>query len=202
MRCWPVLLVCPFMTGCLGYCYPSVMQTPPIAVEQSDVKAFRVTRDRAFFGCIIAGSFIINDAVEDLPIVANEVPAQRDSYLASGYVTFPFLMGGDHVRSVCVQLYRRGNETITIEPRSSLAECFRKNPIEVVWKKAVTLKALEKAIDDLNRHSAQADAVVSAFLVEEYTHLAENPLADDKSRERLLENAKEIRERKQLTGSR
>jgi hypothetical protein len=187
MRLCLILLVCPFLQGCLAFGYPSTTQTPSIVVNDPEVKAFRMTRDWTTYGAIIAGAFEIADSIEDIPIADNMIPPQRDSYFNYHYLVFGF--GAGHDRSVSVYLYRRGYETVVVEAHSSLA-WWRQQSITPAWKKAETLQAQEKAIDELNVRFGYRTNAVASFVAGEYAALAKTA-KDEESRKTLEEKARE-----------
>ena len=189
MRPLPVLVVCPFLQGCLAFGYPSVTQTPAVAVTEPDVKAFRVTRDHKFFGALIAGAFQIGDAVEEIPISENVIPSQSNSYFHYRTLAFPF--AGHHERSVSVCLYRRGFEPEIVQARFSFVECWRQEPIKVTWKKIETSEAREKAVDDLNSLVVNRSNAISVFIAEEYLALA-GSTTDEETRRRLQDKSQKI----------
>ena len=185
MRMLPILLVCPFLQGCFAFGYPSVNQTPPIVVTDPDVKAFRVTRDYECFGHIIAGAMKMGDSIEEIPITDRLIASQRDNYFR--YQTFVLGFGAHNDRSVSVYLYRRGFETIVIEPHSWLAG-WHQQEISPAWKKAETLEAQEKAIDDLVIYRARPANAFCQFIADEYTAVALKA-TDESARKRLEEKA-------------
>jgi hypothetical protein len=186
MRLLPILLICPSMTGCLAYGYPSITQTPPVHVMDPDVKAFRVTADLTIGGFMIAGYFLPGDSVDEIQIIDGVVPSQHDAHFAYDYTIFP--VAGNRRRTITVCLYRRGYETVRVESRCCLAEWWCKQTREISWKKAETLEAREKAIDDLNPRFGICPTAVSAFLVDEYVALAA-VARDDSTRKKLQEKA-------------
>lgn len=189
-----VLLVCPFMTGCLCYGYPSITQTPAIAVPALEVRAFRVRAENGFYGAFIAGAFLRGNRVEEIPTAGSEVPPQKDCHFVREFLAFPIWAYNYH-RQVYVQLYRRGFEPVKVEARSCLLECWRNQPITVSWKKTQNVAAREKTLEDLSLLDTPYyhDPQFREFLANEYTALANDPSADDETRTRLLDKASSLR---------
>lgn len=50
MRIFVILLVFPFIQGCVAFGYPSMSQTPSIEVGEPDVKAFRIKTRYIWYG--------------------------------------------------------------------------------------------------------------------------------------------------------
>jgi hypothetical protein len=200
LRCCPILLICPFMTGCLVVAYPSVMQTPAIVVTEPDVKAFRVTEESDLQGPHwIPFSYTDSCLVEEIPLTRGEIPQHCDAYFA---YEISGLSHSYHSRNESIRLYRRGYETVIIESEPWLA-CWWKNRLEnVSWKKADTLEAREQAIRDLHRMTGAgivcSISVEGPFVANEYLLLADSPLAagpeHEKTRERLRSAAQNIKE--------
>jgi hypothetical protein len=184
MRNALLIAVCPFLSGCIAFAYPSVRQTPEIVVPEPDVRAFRYTSDFGFFGAIIAGAVQVGDKVEEVPITNATIDAHRDNYCRYCFMAYP-IFATHHTRNETIRLYRRGYEVAEIESRHWLLESFRTQPIAVTWRKAETLEAQEKAIDDLTPGFGGWTPSFAVFLAEEYSHLSESPLADAQAQKRL-----------------
>jgi hypothetical protein len=198
---WVALLVFPCFSGCLAVGYPATCQTPAIEVNFPDTRAFRVTSDLRQSGSW-NGSPSITGRVEEIPIVAEpnagiRVPEQKDSYFAYSYRLFPFAEGC-HDHSLRVLLYRPGYETVAVDERGwSLMGTSQ--PISVVWREAKDLAAQERALERVVARRPISWSVfepgVLRFVAQEYTRLANGPLAagpeKQKTRERLLARAQE-----------
>src|SRR5262249_12000959 len=117
MRAWLPLLCCPLLSGCFGFAYPSVSETPAVAVIEPDVRAFRVVSECTVSGPCITGPIQFSRQVEEVPGAWPVVQSQQDAYLAYHYLLFPVL-NGSRSRSLQVLLYRPGYETIEIPARS------------------------------------------------------------------------------------
>jgi hypothetical protein len=139
------LLICPFLSGCLGYGYPSFCQTPGAAIDDPGVRAFRVTNECKRRGCIIAGSVMFAHQVEPIGIVDSRVEAQTNNSFVSYYLLFPF--EGHSSRTVKVLLYRPGYETVEIPERPWWTFLGKNQPERVVWKEACDLSSQVKALE-------------------------------------------------------
>lgn len=197
MRYSPLLLVCPFLQGCLAFGYPSITQTPPLVVKEADVKAFRVTSGFHSYGPWMTGPIELHGAIQEIPIHDHEVAVQRDAYFAYYYLAFP-LMEGSYGRSFDIRLYRRGYETMVIQPRSWMFALAANRLDNIAWKKAETLEAQEKAIDDVIAGlSSWNNDTVKERLAIEYLTLADiaqvSGPQDEKTCKRLQEKAKMVR---------
>jgi hypothetical protein len=194
---WLALLVFPCFSGCLAVGYPATCQTPAIAVgSATDVRAFRVLSDLRQSGSW-SGPPSITGRVEEIPIVDATVPEQKDSYFAYSYRLFP-IAEGCHDRSVRVLLYRPGYDTVEVDERGwSLTGTSQ--PVSVVWREARDLATQEKALERVVARKPISwsvfDPAVLRFVAQEYTRLANGPLAAgpemQKARERLLARAQE-----------
>jgi hypothetical protein len=222
MRYVPILLlVLPLAAGCLAVGYPSVRQTPAVVAPEPDVHVFRVIadderhldgpnqlpteRDHAFHvlasdgrpDAVKVGVQLTSCTIEEVPIENGEAPAKTDTYFAYYYLAVPF--EGWRARSVSLRLYRRGYETVALESRPWLGPLGKAGAEKVKWKKADTLEAREKAIDDVGRWLLKRSSpAVNDFVADEYLALANGPLADRPehrpARARLREKAKVARE--------
>jgi hypothetical protein len=176
MRLLPILLLCSMLTGCLAVASPRVNVTPAITVNAPDVRAFRVTEKETFFGLMGWPKGVV--LVNEIPVENGVVPRHRDCFV-SHFVMF-CLVSHWHDQSDSVRLYRRGYETVVI-PSNRLCKAIGNwTPIEVAWKKAETLAAREKAIGDIHRPFGGMQEITrekTAFIAEEYSALAESPLA-------------------------
>ena len=199
MRSWLPLLICLIMSGCFGFAYPSITETPSVAIAEKDVRAFRKTSGMTRYGGLIAGAIAIGDDVEEIPIVEATVGPQKEAYFAYAYVLFPF--AGAESRSLRVVLYRPGYETVELPARAWWRSVGAKQVEQVQWKAAIDLAAQERAIDavavgSLHRHVGNRK--VLQFAAQEYARLAESPLAAapeaKKTREKLLAAARECEE--------
>jgi hypothetical protein len=137
------------------------------------------------------------NAIEEIPIQNEEIPAQHDAYWTYYYLAFPVAEGSYH-RSFEVRLYRRGFETAIIESRAAMTGMLA-TPLDLTnEKRAETVEAQEKAIDDvLSGLYSWQNAQASAFLADEYLALARSPKLSgpehEKTRNRLEEKAKKTR---------
>jgi hypothetical protein len=198
MRVLLILLVCQCLTGCLAYGYPSVSRTPAIWVDEPGVKAVRVTHGLKMWGPVMTGPFEFEGGVEELPIENGEIQPQQDAYLAYYYLAFPVARGW-YQRSFEVRLYRRGYETRVIEPQPLMDALFADSAASVPEpRRAETIEAREKAIDDVAPDSAWSDnARVNEFVAGEYLTLADSPELSgpehEQTRLRLVEKAETAR---------
>lgn len=198
MRLFPILLVCPCLTGCLAYGYPSVAHTPAIKVDEPDVKAFRVTNGMERSGACIAGLIRFDFDIKELPIEQGEIAPQQDAYLAYRCLAFPVVSWSYH-RSLIVRVYRRGFETRVIESQG-VSGLFTASVATLEEpKRAETIEAREKAIDDVAPDRYWSDnPEVSEFVAGEYLALAGSPeLAGpdhEETRQRLVKKAETARE--------
>src|SRR5262245_49755324 len=199
MRWWLPLLLCPVVSGCFGFAYPSFSETPAVNVKGDNVRAFRVLSECTVSGPCITGPVQFSRSVHEIPVARATVDPQQDSYLAYNYMVFPVL-NGSRSRTLKVLLYRPGYETVEI-PSRSLLEAFgetKRGPI--IWKEAVGLEAQEQALErvisqnpglGLNQEGLQ-------FAAQEYARLADSPLVSgpgrEKERERLRAKARECEE--------
>lgn len=197
MRISRALLVLPFVSGCLAYGYPSVWQTPPLSIPDDNVRAFRVERQWKGGGVVIAGWFQIAHSIEEIPIVAAQVAAQKDAYFAYYYLLFPF--AGTTSRSLSVLLYRPGCQTVEISEQPWWRLPGQARPEQVFWQEAPDLAAQEQALEKVASQGARwgghRSKGVLEFAAQEYARLAEGPLARApgmaETRDRLLAKAKE-----------
>jgi hypothetical protein len=199
MRAWLPLLCCPFLSGCFGFAYPSVSETPAVTVRENDVRAFRLISDWTMSGPWMTGPIQNCHSIEELPITQETVEGQQDSYFAYYYLIFPVL-NGSRTRTVEVLLYRPGYETVEIPAQSRLWAWFAPKRVQAVWKPAPDLAAQEKALERIvcgYWHHSMGKATWQ-FAAQEYTRLAQSPLAAgpemQKTRERLLAKARECEE--------
>jgi hypothetical protein len=193
------LLCCPFLAGCFGFAYPSITETPSVTIAERDVRAFRKTSGRTFYGALIAGAIDIYDDVEEIPLIEATVAPQTQTYFAYDYVLFPF--GGSEWRSLRVVLYRPGYEAVELPARAWLRSIGRKQLEQVQWKPAIDLDAQTRAIDAVVLRSWNwyvGNGKVLQFAAQEYARLAESPLAGapeaKEAREKLLAAARECEE--------
>ena len=199
MRAWLPLLLCPVVSGCFGFAYPSFSETPAVNVKEDNVRAFRVLSERTLSGPFMTGPVVIWQSVQEIPVLKATVERQQDSYLAYYYMIFPVL-NGSRSRTLKVLLYRPGYETVEIPPRSLLQAFGETKRAPVVWKEAVGLEAQEQALErvisqnpglGLNQEGLQ-------FAAQEYARLADSPLVSgpgrEKERERLRAKARECEE--------
>jgi hypothetical protein len=135
--------------------------------------------------------------IEEVALENGEAPAKTDTYFAYYYLAIPF--EGWRARTVSLRLYRRGYDTVTIKSRAWLGPFGQSEPQQVKWKKADTLEARERAIDEVGRWLLKRTSpAVNDFVADEYLALANGPLADrpehEPVRARLREKAKVARE--------
>jgi hypothetical protein len=196
MRAWLPLLVCPVLSGCFGFAYPSISETPSVTIKDDNVRAFRVLSEWTLSGPCITGPIRIWQTVQEIPVLKATVERQQDSYLAYYYMIFPVLNGA-RSRTLEVLLYRPGYETVEI-PSRSLLEAFgetKRGP--VVWKEAVGLEAQEQALERVvsRNPGPWLSQEGLRFAAQEYARLADSPLVSgpgrEKARERLLAKARE-----------
>jgi hypothetical protein len=196
MRAWLLLLLCPVVSGCYGFAYPSFSETPAVNVKEDNVRAFRVLSEWTLSGPCITGPIEIWQSVEEIPVLKATVERQQDSYLAYSYMLFPVL-NGSRSRTLEVMLYRPGYETVEIPSRSLLEAFGETKRAPVVWKEAVGLEAQEQALEKIisqhpGRRLGQEGLRLAA---QEYARLADSPLVSgpgkEKERERLRAKARE-----------
>jgi hypothetical protein len=196
MRSWLPLLLCPVLSGCFGFAYPSFSETPSVTVKEDNVRAFRVLSEWTMSGPVITGPIEMWQMVQEIPVARATVDRQQDSYLAYCYMLFPVL-GGSRSRTLEVLLYRPGYETVEIPSRSLLKAFGETKRGPIVWKEAVGLEAQEQALERvvtrnpgywLNQEGLR-------FAAQEYARLADSPLVSgpgkEKERERLRAKARE-----------
>jgi hypothetical protein len=196
MRSWLAFLLCPILSGCFAFGYPSVSQTPTLVVPGTDVHAFRFTSDWGFSGPWITGPMTVSQAVEEIPVVEGRIDPQRNAYFAYGYTLFPIL-SGSHSRHVTVLLYRPGYETVEVPTRSWWRSVGGDQAERVVWKEASDLAAQEKAIERIaDPFRPYPGEATCHFIAQEYTRLARGPFATAaETRERLVKTAATWEER-------
>ena len=186
-----VLLCCPLLGGCFGFCYPLATQTPRICVTEPDVKSFRVVDDGSFFGLITlpTGTCQVQEVAQD----QGQIPAFHDFHFYYGFMIFPIM--GYNIHEQSIRLYRRGYETVALEGRSWITTLPWKTVDNINWKTANSLEAREQAIRAI--HSSACfpftSAQSNAFIAEEYLALAEDPLTEGpehaETRDRLRKQA-------------
>jgi hypothetical protein len=196
MRWWLPLLVCPALSGCFGFAYPSFSETPAVNVKEGDVRAFRVLSEWTLSGPCITGPGGVWHSIEEIPVIKKTVERQQDSYLAYYYMIFPVL-NGSRSRTLTVLLYRPGYETVEIPSRSLLGAFGETKRAPVVWKEAVGLEAQEKAVERIIGPfpGSWLGQEALRFAAQEYARLADSPFVSgpgkEKERERLRAKAKE-----------
>jgi len=196
MRLCLLVLVCPFLAGCLGYGYPDVSRTPTVAIDVPDVKAFRVTDQITMWGQVVTGPVSFERSVEEIPVEKATVSAQRDTYFNYYYIVFP-LLNGSRNRKLEVMLYRPGYQVVDIPARAWWDVSSTDAPEQVVWKEAPDLKSQMAAVERLapRRMLSKTNKEILKFAAAEYTRLANSPLAAatdmEETRKQLLANAKE-----------
>jgi hypothetical protein len=200
MRAWLPLLLCPLFSGCFGFAYPSITETPSTAIAEKDVRAFRKTSGRTFYGALIAGAIGISDEVEEIPILEATVAPQTQTYFAYGFIIFP-LFGVSESRSLRVVLYRPGYEAVELPARAWWRSIGAKHLEDVQWKPAVDLEAQMHAVDAVVLRSWKdyvGNPKVLKFAAQEYARLAQSPLAAASQmreiRDKLLAAARECEE--------
>jgi hypothetical protein len=178
MRMLPILLVCPFMAGCLAFAAPRVNVTPAVVARDSDVHAFHVTERTTFFGLINVPKGLVT--VEEIPIEHGVIPRRRDCFVS--HFVFVCIVAHWHDQTDSIRLYRRGYETVVIPANRLFKAIGDWTPVEVTWRKAETLKAREEAINEIHR-SLDCIGIISGgqnqFIASEYAALAESKLAAD-----------------------
>lgn len=193
MRIYWIFLVFPFTSGCLGWAYPVCRQTPPIPVQENDVRAFRKTTEDGFYGCLIAGCVTMGRNLNEIAIIDGAVPSQSDSHLCYHYLAFPF--AGSHFKSLATVLYRPGYEVVEIPGRPWWLAWKKAQPIK--WKVAPDLPSQEKILDTLSEGNSflfTADDKTLDFFVNEYLRLAQEAqiLEAQEVRVRYLNKAEEL----------
>ena len=201
MRFSLLLLSCPFISGCLAFAYPTVDRTPRIAVPEApdEVRAFRVTHGRGFHGAMIAGAFVMNDHVEQVPLRDSFVPPQQAAAVNYIFLAFPIAAFSDF-SSMELRLYRPGFEVETKSPEPWWRWWRWYGTHEIQWKQAPDFLTQEKAIDGIVEGVRRvSDDNVRHFLAAEYRRVAALPeLAVEEGevyRVRLLEKARKLEER-------
>jgi hypothetical protein len=195
MRVGLLFLVCPLLSGCLAFAYPSVSKTPAIRIAEPNVQAFRVVSGFTQSGPWLTGPIEMYKTVEKLSATDSLIAPQSDAYCPYYYLAFP-VAEGCHQQSLTVLLYRRG-----YEPLSFPAATFwwiSDQPVRPEWNKAENLQGLEAALKKItpSRHNqSPGGEEVRQFLAQEYDWLAHSELASgpdkEKDRRRLLEKVKE-----------
>jgi hypothetical protein len=199
MRSWLPLLLCPVVSGCYGFAYPSFSETPAVNVKEDNVRAFRVLSECTLSGPCLTGPFEISHTVQEIPVLKATVERQQDSYLAYCYMLFPVL-NGSRSRALEVLLYRPGYETVEIPSRSLLQAFGETKRAPVVWKEAVGLEAQEQALERIVTRTPKywLGQEGLRFAAQEYARLADSPLVSgpgkEKERERLRAKARECEE--------
>lgn len=180
------------ITGCFGFVLPVRQTTPPVAVEDPEVRAFKFIDDRHFFGWIIAGAINFGQTVEEVPVRETHVAGESDVYWKYYFFYLPVFFEHSHHRNLQVILYRRGYEPVVISSRGRLRTLLSNRPVTVAWREASSIVAREKVLDELPRlfHSSESNRGYEDFLSAEFTALSEDPAADAETRRRLLEKAK------------
>jgi hypothetical protein len=195
---WTTLLVLPFASGCMGFGYPSVSQTPRVNVPDANVRAFRDEGQITFTGPIMTGPVYASGSVKEIPVVAAKVEPQTYAYFPYYYLIFPFQ--GSTSGDMSVLLYRPGFQTVEVPARPWWRFPGWTEPERVVWKEASDLaaqmEALEKVLPkNFDREENFLDKNVREFAAREYARLAADPRAlapgMEKTRERLLDKADE-----------
>jgi hypothetical protein len=194
MRILSILLICPFLTGCLACGYPSITQTPPIAVKDLEVKAFRVTTGITRYGGAIAGAIKFDGEIEEIAALNGVVPAQDDSHWRYYYLAFPY--EGYYSRTLEIRLYRRGFETEVIDARPAIEGLWAAPVVEPHLKRAESVEAQEKAIDDVVAGVWRLDSQRISFLADEYLTIARSPQLigpeHEDTRKRLEQKARNL----------
>jgi hypothetical protein len=181
MRYALLVLVCPLLSGCLAFGYPSVTRTPAIAVDAPDVKAFRVVAHHGFFGCVIAGAIIMYDEADEIPVTKSRVEPQKDTHFSYSWMIFP-VWADSRFQDLKVMLYRPGYEIVEIPAKSWWRSLGDSQPEPVTWKAAPDLASQKSALDRLakGRLGLMADGrekKMAEYAASEYTRLADSPQA-------------------------
>ncbi|HZT83082.1 MAG TPA: hypothetical protein VFA26_22835 [Gemmataceae bacterium] len=176
MRLWPAFLTCPLLAGCLGFGYPDLSRTPPVAVPTDGVRAFRVVSAMTMSGPIMTGPIQCNGWVEEIPIVNGTVRPQHDACFSYYYLIFPF--NGSRSRGLKVVLYRPGYEIVEVPARPWWQQPGGVTE-KVAWKEAPDLPAQKAAVDRIiaGFQLAVPSKEVLQFAAQEYARLADSPLA-------------------------
>lgn len=178
MRVYLLLLVCPLLSGCLGFGYPSSTRTPELNVGSTDVRAFRVTSiTKRGWGPLIAGAFSLARNVEEIPVRDTRVCQQRHSYFA--YCCWSFLFAGSNSQTLEVLLYKQGYEVVVVPERASWKLALVVVGESVTWKEAPDLASQKAAVDRIvpERYREFLGRDVLRFAASEYAQLANSPLA-------------------------
>jgi hypothetical protein len=196
MRAWLPLLLCPLLSGCFGLAFPSITETPLIAVPEDNVHAFRVTSECTAGGPLITGPISFWAKIEEIPIDDAKVAPQKQAYLAYSYFLFPFM--GYRERNLQVLLYRPGFETVVLSSQAWWRFLGASEAEQVEWKPAPDLAAQVWAIKSVVDPGGPKDYVSKAvlqFAAREYKRLAHSPLAETvEVRDKLLAAARECEE--------
>ncbi len=132
----------------LPYAVPHVEHIPALKVESepAEVHAFRVETLQGYTNSAVWQTYYGHCSLRELPLPQNgRLPAQTEVVLATG--TIPLVLpgwcgcgGACEYRSILVRLYRRGYETIEVEPGDKR---------KLVWRKVSDVLDRERAIDQL-----------------------------------------------------
>jgi hypothetical protein len=177
MRQFP-FLTCLLLASCLGFGFPSISETPTVAVPTNEVRAFRVVSEDWMSGPWMTGPITILDSVEEIPVKNCVVAPQHNAYFAYYYLVFPVL-NGSHSRTIKVLLYRPGYELVEIPARPWWNAYGSDVPEKIVWKEAPDLQTQKAAVDRiaLSLRGKTANKDVLRFAAREYGRLAECPAA-------------------------
>src|ERR1043166_5254604 len=86
---YAILLIIPFLPGCLAFGYPSTQYTPAVSSLPPDVRAFKSTVSVEGMSVVMTGGERMGSTLEHVPIVKGRVDAIHQNYFAYFVVGFP-----------------------------------------------------------------------------------------------------------------
>jgi len=188
-----LLLVLPFLQGCLALGYPSMTYTPEVSLPEPEVHAFKSTWGKGGIWIAMTGGYWLESSIEELPIHDGHLASQGQSYFA--YFVGGFPVSFSEARFWSLLLYRPGYEIIEVPSRWRGRELFESPIDKLAWKPAPDLdsqvKALEKLCPEFGLPKPGDN--VRQFVAQEYRRLATSPLATTREqRDALLTKAQKL----------
>jgi hypothetical protein len=144
---WSILLLFPFLPGCLAYAYPSVTSTPQVTGLPGDVHAFKESWGMGGMSMIMTGGESFSRALEELPIQHGCLEPQHDAYCA--YFVGGFPVGCFESRNWRVLLYRPGYEPVELDSRWWGQALVAPESQTVTWKCVEGVSSNVKVLDEL-----------------------------------------------------
>jgi hypothetical protein len=141
-----LLLILPFLPGCLAVGYPSVTYTPSVASLPPDVHAFRSTFEIGGMSIIMTGGERIGGSVEEIPITDGRLDSLDHVYFAYDIGGIPVTFFERHDWKIL--LYRPGYELIEIPSRWYGEKLFQPRIDHLDWKPA---NDIESQLANLDR---------------------------------------------------